>query len=96
MSRKKDAGGALGLGGTLAVLTDWLVTGGEAVVVVVTMLVDQQGLIYLFFSRLASAAPNIPWLPAGALGTVTTALALFSAAYALYRISKRATEYKNA
>jgi hypothetical protein len=87
-----DGLGALGLGGTFAAGADLLVNGGDVLVLIATFLLDQSGLIYLLVARLNAAAPSVPWLPAGTLSTLTTAIALVSAVFALYRLANWFTD----
>ena len=88
----RDGLGALGLGGGFAAIADLVVKGGEVFVLIATFLLDQSGLVYLLVARLNAAAPNIAWLPAGTLSMATTAIALVSAVFALYRIANRFTD----
>ena len=88
----RDGLGAVGLGGTFAAVADVLVNGGDVIVMILMFFLDQSGLVYLLVGRLAAAAPNVAWLPAGTLSAASTAIALVSAAYALYRIANRFTD----
>lgn len=85
----RDGLGALGIGSGFAALADLVVNGGDVLVLLSTFLLDESGLIYLFVARLSAAAPNVSWLPAGTLETATTALALMTAIFAVYRIATK-------
>jgi hypothetical protein len=88
----RDGLGAVGIGGSFAAIADVLVNGGDVLLMIAMFLLDQSGLVYLLVGRLAAAAPNVAWLPAGTLSAASTAIALVSAAYALYRIANRFTD----
>lgn len=88
----RDVGSALGIGGALAFVADFAINGGDALIVLISFILDQNGLIYLLMSRLSAAAPEIGWLPAGLLNKLTVALALLSATIALFRLAKTLTE----
>ncbi|WP_144900888.1 hypothetical protein [Halobellus captivus] len=88
----RDGLGALSVGGTFAAAADLVVNGGDVLVLLATFLLDQSGLIYLLVARLSAAAPNVSWLPAGTLEAASTAIALFTAVYALYRLTNRFTD----
>ena len=88
----RDGLGAAGIGGTFAALADFVVNGGDVLLMIAMFLLDQSGLVYLVVGRLAAAAPNVAWLPAGTLSAASTAIALLSAVYALYRIANRFTD----
>jgi hypothetical protein len=88
----RDGLGALGIGGTFAALADFVVNGGDVILMVLMFALDQSGLLLLLVGRLSAAAPNVAWLPAGTLSAASTAIALVSAVYALYRIANRFTD----
>ncbi|MFD1601034.1 hypothetical protein [Halobellus rarus] len=85
----RDGLGALSIGGGFAAIADLVVNGGDVLVLILTFLLDQSGLVYLLIARLEAAAPNVAWLPAGTLSTLSTAIALVTAVYTLYRLANR-------
>jgi len=89
---KRDGGLALGIGGSFAAVADLLVNGGDVLLLALDFFLNQSGLIYMITARLAAAAPDVPWLPAGTLSAAATALSLITAAYGLYRLAKNISE----
>mgnify|MGYP000100227623 CR=1 FL=1 len=85
----RDSLGALSIGGTFAAIADLVVNGGDVLLLILTFLLDQSGLLFLVVGRLEAAAPNVAWLPAGTLSTLSTVIALVSAVFALYRLANR-------
>lgn len=86
----RDGAIATGFGTTFGFAADLLINGGEVIALLASFLVDNGGLLYLLLSRLLSAAPNVAWLPAGKLETAFTVVSLLLAAFALYRLARRA------
>lgn len=82
----RDALQGLGLGSGFGIIADLLVTGGDTLFFLATVLIDQAPLLFVLLSRLLAAAPNVDWLPAQRLELVFTAVALFLAALVLYRL----------
>ncbi len=88
----RDGAGALSVGGTFAAAADFVINGGEVFIMLASFLLNESGLLLLFVGRLSTAAPNVPWLPAGTLEAIATAIALVSAVWALYRLANRFTD----
>lgn len=91
----RDSSLAITVGGTFAAVADLFVNGGDVLLMGLELFLDQSGLVYLIVGRLAAAAPNVPWLPAGLLQTASTAIALVTAAYGLYRLLKNISNRRN-
>lgn len=81
---------ASGVGGTFAIGADLIINGGEVLALLATILLENGGLVYIILSRLLSAAPEVAWLPAAKLQTAFTVVSLLLAAFALYRLARRA------
>ncbi|GAB7011768.1 hypothetical protein [Halolamina salina] len=92
---KRDGGLALGIGGVFAAGADLLINGGGALMLALDFFLNQSGLIYMVTARLAAAAPNVAWLPVGLFSSLSTAIALVTAVYGLYRIAKNLNERRN-
>lgn len=75
-----------GVGSVFAVLADLLVNGGEVILLVGAVLVEQSPLVYLLLSRLVAAAPNVSWLPTAEIQTAFTLVSLALAVVALVQL----------
>jgi len=89
---KRDGGIALGIGSVFAAGADLLVNGGSVLLLAFDVFLNQSGLLYMITSRLAAAAVNVAWLPVGIFSTLSTGIALVTAAYGLYRLINRLTD----
>lgn len=85
----RDIGAGGGVGIAFGAVADLLVTGGDMVMLLVDLGIDLGPLLYLLLSRLLAAAPQISFLPENSIRTAFTAISLFLALGALYRIVKR-------
>jgi hypothetical protein len=88
----RDGAVASAVGSTAGLAIDILLNGGEILIWVGTLLMDQSGLIYLLLSRLLAAAPNVAWLPATQLERLFTAVSLVLAALVLFRLLKNLSQ----
>lgn len=82
----RDGALASTVGSVFAVGIDILLNGGEVILILISILAEQSGLVYLLLARLVSAAPNVAWLPTTQIEIAFTVVSLLLAGVALIQL----------